>query len=132
MVRQQQASELRAERAFPATVTSASAARRFVDSVLAGWGCESLRDDALLLVSELVTNAATHADSACQVVLRHLPDRLRVEVHDGDARHQPVPQPYDVTAQHGRGLLIVDRVAARWGTDHRGDGKVVWFELVPS
>lgn len=123
--------EPRAERSFPADVASAASARRFVETTLARWGCEDFRDDALLLVSELVTNAATHANSSCDVVVTHLADGIRIEVQDHDASHAPVQQPFDVTAQNGRGLLIVERVAAEWGTEMRPSGKVVWFVLDP-
>jgi anti-sigma regulatory factor (Ser/Thr protein kinase) len=118
-----------AQRSFPADVASAASARRFTEAVLSRWGCDGFRDDALLLVSELVTNAATHANSSCEVIISHAAERLRIEVRDHDPRHVPVQQPFDVTAQHGRGLLIVERVAADWGTRSGPEGKVVWFEL---
>lgn len=111
---------------------SAGTARRFVSSFLT----ESppvVVGAAELLVSELVTNAVKHANlqgTPGTVGLRvavedHL---LRVEVSDGD----PVmPQVGDgsVDAPSGRGLLIIDRLADRWGCFRAGVGKVVWLEL---
>lgn len=119
----------RASRSFPADVASAEAARRFVESVLSKWGCEVFRDDAVLLVSELVTNAVTHAESACDVVVVHENRGIRIEVSDSDRHHDPVQQPLDLASPDGRGLLIVDRVADAWGTSHHDDGKIVWFQL---
>jgi anti-sigma regulatory factor (Ser/Thr protein kinase) len=121
--------EPRAERSFPADVTSAEAARRFVEAVLVEWRCEGFRDDALLLISELVTNAVTHAASECRVAISHLDGGIRFEVHDLDRAHIPVALPLDITSHHGRGLLIVDRTADLWGSEPTHDGKVVWFEL---
>ena len=121
----------RAERSFPAEVARAEAARRFVEDVLVEWRCEGFRDDALLLVSELVTNAVTHALSPCTVVVEHLDGGIRFEVHDHDRRHLPVPQPFSTTSHHGRGLLIVDKMSSLWGSEPTDEGKVVWFELTP-
>ncbi|WP_195210413.1 ATP-binding protein [Actinomarinicola tropica] len=121
--------QLRATRSFPADVASAEAARRFVESVLHRWGCDGFRDDALLLVSELVTNAVVHARSGCEVVVVHESLGVRVEVSDQDRHHDPVQQPLDLVSPHGRGLLIVDRVATAWGTVHEDGGKRVWFQL---
>lgn len=119
----------RAEKTFPPDVTSAGAARRFVASVLADWSCDHLREDAVLLVSELVTNACIHADSHSTVVVTATDDGVRIEVHDSDQAHPPVQQPMSTTAVHGRGLLIVDRVATDWASERTTGGKVVWFVL---
>ena len=85
--------------------------------------------DAVLLVSELATNAVTHADSAFEVVVSVDGDRLRVEVSDADPG-VPQVQWVPAGATSGRGLLIVETLASAWGVSAaEGGGKTVWFEL---
>jgi anti-sigma regulatory factor (Ser/Thr protein kinase) len=105
-----------------------SAARRFVEETLRLWSCEQLIEDARLVVSELVTNAATHASSSARVELRLLSGTLRIGVSDrgGGA---PEPQPIDVYRPGGRGLLLVSAVAVAWGVEGEAHGKTVWAEL---
>jgi anti-sigma regulatory factor (Ser/Thr protein kinase) len=71
----------------------------------------------VLLASELVTNAVVHGAPP-------------VEITVGDA-HPDVPQPRHAMREdeHGRGLLLVDRLSDRWGVDAHPPGKSVWFEL---
>lgn len=113
---------------FPGDRASASQARRFVDGALEAWKRSEFAERATLLVSELVTNAVLHAGTPLDVVVRLRPDRLRVEVHDGSPR-LPERKHYAVSASTGRGLLLVEALAAAWGTEEAGGGKVVWFEL---
>lgn len=108
--------------------SSAADARRFLDQTLGGWNCNALLDASRLLVSELVTNAVLHARTDLELVLRLTPHGVRVEVHDSSAA-TPVPRRYDDDAMTGRGLALVEELAARWGVDAEGDGKSVWFEL---
>ncbi|MCU1394429.1 MAG: hypothetical protein JWM34_2857 [Ilumatobacteraceae bacterium] len=89
--------------------------------------------DAILLTSEIVSNAVMHAPGLCgfRAAYRTSPDRLRVEVEDGSAAlPQLLPQPDPAGLRvGGLGLRLIDGVATRWGTEPRTDGKVVWFEL---
>ena len=118
-----------ARTSLPADLASASAARRFVGTTLREWECDVLTDSALLLVSELVTNAVLHARSALDVVLRLAADRLRIEVHD-ESPTQPTRKYYSTHAGTGRGLMLVEQLAEDWGVDPlEGNGKRVWFEL---
>jgi len=118
-----------ARTSLPADLASAGAARRFLDSKLRQWHCDALADSALLLVSELVTNAVLHARSRFELVVRLDGERLRVEVHD-ESGAQPTRKHYAVSAGTGRGLMLVERLADRWGVDSSGGaGKRVWFEL---
>jgi anti-sigma regulatory factor (Ser/Thr protein kinase) len=117
-----------AEADFPADLASAAAARRFAASVLSSWGYDSLIESAQLLISELVVNAVLHAESSVVVRLALEAGALRVEIRDRAAA-LPELRPVDPTAVTGRGLLIVDAVASRWGVRTEDDGKVVWFEL---
>ena len=87
-------------------------------------------EDAILLVSELVTNALMYGTGSIALACAIDGDIARIEVSDGD----PTPPRAPTTAPDadegtGRGLLIVDRVAARWGVDVGERGKTVWFEL---
>lgn len=82
-----------------------------------------------LLVSELVTNAVRHASTTGEVRLKawSTPQGLRVEVRDpgeGFAPGTPTPR----GADGGYGLVLVERMAQRWGVD-RDEGTCVWFEL---
>ena len=113
-------------------LTAGSDARR---AVVAGNGAvpTSVRDDILLLVSELVTNAVYHAgvgpDGRVRVELRRSARRVRVEVaHPGNGfQHKPVAPA--LGANGGWGLVLVDRIADRWGITGSTDDTRVWFEL---
>jgi anti-sigma regulatory factor (Ser/Thr protein kinase) len=104
-------------------------ARRFVRETFAEWGVKRTVDDALIVVSELVTNAITHAASPCQVRLSCDETSVRVEVFDEGAG-TPDPQPASNTSEHGRGLHLIAAVTAAWGIQQiPDDGKIVWAEL---
>ena len=81
-----------------------------------------------LLTSELVANAVLHAGTRIRVVLRIRGQRLRVEVHDGNAR-LPAQKHYSAMSATGRGLLMVERMSDDWGVAPAAGGKSVWFEL---
>jgi anti-sigma regulatory factor (Ser/Thr protein kinase) len=114
---------------FPADRTAPSRARRFVSDTLRGWDIP--RDkiaDAVLLVSELVTNALLHARSAPSVELTHDGGRVRVDVVD-ESPTIPRRRRYASDAVTGRGIALVETLASRWGSEREGSGKRVWFEL---
>jgi CheY-like chemotaxis protein len=107
-------------------------ARRFVAHHGDAWGYDEILDDALIVVSELVTNAIMHARSACDLCLRDAERILRIEVTDG-GRGSPELQSPAEDAEHGRGLLLVSAMCEAWGVDTLSDGrKMVWAELTPS
>jgi len=89
-------------------------------------------EDALLLVSELVTNAVRHGRPAIEITLGITPQRVRVEVRDGGDALPVVPsgQP-SIDRPTGRGLLIVAATASDWGVERSPGtaGKTVWAEL---
>ncbi len=114
-------------RDFPSTPASAREARRFVESVLEDTDLDHLSYTATMLVSELVANAILHTGTPLAVVVV-VRDRVRVEVHDG-SRQLPVRKHYSNMSGTGRGLMLVERMAAGWGSDPTADGKMVWFEL---
>lgn len=108
---------------------SCAAARQFVRAVLGEgiWGGD--QEAAVLLTSEIVSNAAQHAGGACHLMVRVDAVVLRIEATDRSRirPHLSIPEPLDET---GRGLLLVDVLSHDWGTTERLDGgKAVWFEL---
>ncbi|MGW3324301.1 ATP-binding protein [Streptomyces virginiae] len=107
--------------------------RRFTREALADWGWDGqdTAEDAVLVVSELVTNANLHAGGCHELMLR-ASDVLRVEVYDG-LGELPRPLHPSRSARPGRpgghGLRLVHRLADRWGVQAVGRGKVVWAEI---
>jgi anti-sigma regulatory factor (Ser/Thr protein kinase) len=80
-----------------------------------------------LVVSELATNAVRHAATPYEVAVRVFPT-VRVEVSDASP-DRPAPARDQKSRPNGRGLLIVDKCAERWGVDALPHGKVVWAEV---
>jgi anti-sigma regulatory factor (Ser/Thr protein kinase) len=115
---------------LPVHPSSPGRARRFVRDVLAAWGAARFEEPATLLTSELVTNAVLHARSRPELKLRLTDNRLWVGVAD-NTPVSPVRKRYGPEAATGRGLMLVERMAAAWGTTVTAQGKVVWFELSP-
>jgi len=83
---------------------------------------------AALLTSELVTNAVLHAATPMCVTLHILPDRIRVDVADGNLSF-PAIKDYGRDAATGRGLTLFNTLASDWGVQAVDGGKIVWFEL---
>ena len=112
-----------------ADVESAAAARRFTAAQCGAWGFTGIVDAALLVVSELVTNAVTHARSACTLRVAKSADAVRLEVVD-DGLGSPDPLVVDVDDEHGRGLLLVSAMSSAWGVNSTPTGgKIVWAEI---
>ncbi|MFF0226808.1 ATP-binding protein [Streptomyces sp. NPDC004629] len=118
---------------LPATPASVGAARRAVRALLTSWGIDDeVRDNAVLVTSELVTNAVNHSASeriACR--LHSAAGRLRIEVEDQNrAAALPAPRRPDPDDQSGRGLLLVEALSRDWGvTGTHRSARVVWAEL---
>ncbi|MFF1392253.1 ATP-binding protein [Streptomyces sp. NPDC058287] len=129
--------ELFRERFYGRQRRSVPAAREFTRAALADWGIRDRADDILLCVSELTTNALVHGVPPGRgFLLRVLPyeDGVRVEVHDSGDGVPAVPRPdadaaEAADAENGRGLLLVETLADKWGVGERDPGKVVWCEL---
>jgi anti-sigma regulatory factor (Ser/Thr protein kinase) len=103
-------------------------ARRALQSWLEAVECvDPVPGDALLVVSELVTNVVTHTTSAVVVVATFDDHRLRIEVHDQDPQ-APVAIPR--AAVGGFGLPIVEALCDAWGWEPDGIGKWVWTETL--
>jgi serine/threonine-protein kinase RsbW len=126
-----------ARSSFSGHASSVPQARRFVAGLLAGDFPQ--RDEVLLLVSEVTANAVRHSASgdggAFEVAVSVSGHLVRVEVGDQGGASVPRLAGEDGLVDAltgGRGLRIVDALAARWG--HGGDelGRVVWFEVAAS
>ncbi|WP_031015298.1 SpoIIE family protein phosphatase [Streptomyces sp. NRRL F-5727] len=123
----------RATATFDPVGRSVAAARAFVRDTLQGWGHPELVDDAVVLTSELVTNAVVHAGTAAEVLCLRSEDSIRVEVADRyPEREIPVqsgPAIASPDRENGRGLLLCAALADRWGVDYSPTRKHVWFHL---
>ncbi|GIF26960.1 hypothetical protein Ate02nite_96900 [Paractinoplanes tereljensis] len=114
-----------------------AAARALVRSVLEDAGLDALLNEALLLTTELSTNAVVHANTELDIEVSADQTGLTVTVTDfapGPVEQLavgPRNESFDLgeVAERGRGLLLVDHFASRWGTVHEGTGKGVWFRL---
>jgi PAS domain S-box-containing protein len=124
----------RAAATFEPVGRSVAVARAFVRDTLHGWGFADVVDDAVVLTSELVTNAVIHAGTAADVQCLRYETAVRVEVAD----HYPerdIPmqnrtrQFRDTDNEGGRGLLLCAALASRWGVEYTAAGKHVWFQL---
>jgi anti-sigma regulatory factor (Ser/Thr protein kinase) len=119
---------------LPASLLAPGHARAWAGAELDRGGLSAReRDDVMLLLSELVTNAVRHAGrgehAAVTVRLAVADGSIRIEVCDAGDGFSPAqisrPAP---DAIGGRGLFVIDAMAARWGT-HRGGDHCVWLEL---
>ncbi len=92
-----------------------------------------MRDEAVLLASELCANALQHTASgnggAFEVTVYLGQDSLRIEVRDDGSKTVPVVQTFDQLSEDGRGLEIVALIAHRWGQCGDEFGRSVFFEL---
>ncbi|KOV96872.1 PAS/PAC sensor protein [Streptomyces sp. NRRL B-1140] len=105
-------------------------ARRFARRTLRSWGVTAEYDAVLLVVSELVTNALVHTDGKVRMDLTLIGNRLRVAVADASPRSPVRPASIGWEATGGRGILLVEALAATWGTLPVSGGKQVWAELL--
>ncbi len=143
---------------LPASPVSASQARSFLSATVARWGLPELRDDLMLAVSEVVTNAVLHARTPMSVHAAVTGGIVEVGVSDTDPRPPVVRAPredlvgdldmmrgFDDTDPRdptmsvgdagsvaaGRGLHLLEAVADQWGVTQTRDevGKEVWFSV---
>jgi anti-sigma regulatory factor (Ser/Thr protein kinase) len=115
-----------------ADLTAAAAARSVVEDAIRTWRVPVDAEVAILLTSELVTNAVTHGTPTAGtfVLLTIVCDAtgLRVDVHDGSG-DLPVLDSAPTEAETGRGLLLVTSLSAEWGFYATPAGKAVYFAL---
>lgn len=123
---------LRAQYRLRLTVGAHSARhiRTIARSLLAEWAMPALTDAVELGVTELVANVVRHVpDRRCEVLILRQPGGVRVEVTDRFAQLPACAVRSGPEDEGGRGLLLLDAVAGKWGVDARGGvGKTVWFE----
>ncbi|WP_329042530.1 SpoIIE family protein phosphatase [Streptomyces sp. NBC_00178] len=108
-----------------------SEARSIVRQALADWGLAVLADDAVLVTGELLVNVLLHTEGGAVLTLEVLPEpvrRIRLSVQDRSSVWPRRRAPGE-TSTTGRGLLLLDAVAERWGIEPRGEGKAVWCEI---
>jgi len=114
--------------ALPGHALGVARARRFTARALTDWSLAHLADDAVLLVSELTTNAFLHGREPAALHLRADGAELRIAVSDADPR-PPAMRKHGRTATTGRGLRMVDQLCSSWGTEPHDGGKRVWCTL---
>ncbi|MFC9677265.1 MULTISPECIES: SpoIIE family protein phosphatase [unclassified Streptomyces] len=124
----------RAAATFDPVGRSVATARAFVRDTLQGWGFPDIIDDAVVLTSELVTNAVVHAGTSAEVLCLRTDDGVRVEVADRyPEREIPLQQSAinmgNPDREGGRGLQLCAALATRWGVDYTPTHKLVWFQL---
>ena len=115
---------------LPPVVASVPLARHVTLEALRSWGAPHDLDDAALLVSELVSNVVDHAhtEAALTLELSLAGNWLRISLADGSAI-RPVVRELSHDRPRGRGLRLVEAIAARWGVEDHHGGKRIWFEL---
>jgi len=116
-------------RRFEPKPRNVRAAREFVADELRDQGFHGDSDVVLLLASELVTNAVRHAATPFEIEVDVDDGQVRVAVTDLDVEHGPEMQRPAPDDTNGRGLLLVDQLAAVWGSNRVGGHKSVWFTL---
>ena len=119
---------------LPPVPESAKVAREFTTATLRNWRLDPLISDAVLIASELVTNAINHGSQHGQpepveLTWSYQVSRLICVITDRGAE-PPVASPADPDAESGHGLQIVGALAAAWGWTMLGTGeKAVWAAL---
>jgi anti-sigma regulatory factor (Ser/Thr protein kinase) len=109
--------------------TAAPEARSQVRAAIGAWDIPVDVNVAVLLTSELVTNAIRHeAGETVTLAITGSRDQLRVDVHD-TSRSLPVLVEAPVDAEAGRGLMLVARLSDEWGMYLTPAGKAVYFTL---
>lgn len=124
----------RAAASFEPVGRSVATARSFVRDTLQGWGFADIIDDAVVLTSELVTNAVVHAGTHADVLCLRSDDGVRIEVADRYPEREIPLQGSLATMgspdrEGGRGLQLCAAIAGRWGVEYTPTHKQVWFQL---
>nr|WP_234438135.1 PAS domain S-box protein [Streptomyces sp. 303MFCol5.2] len=113
---------------LPAAPASVPEGRAFLHKALTSWNCAERADDALLLLSETLTNAVQHSEGPIGLHLHRTATDLTVEVSDPSPQ-LPQPRVAVEEAESGRGLMLVRALAAAWGVRPTDEGKTTWFTL---
>jgi anti-sigma regulatory factor (Ser/Thr protein kinase) len=114
---------------LPAGPAAVATARRQVRAAIVAWDVPVDMDTAVLLTSELVTNAIAHeAGGTVVLTITCICGQLRVDVHDTSCA-APVPVAAPADAETGRGLMLVASLSTDWGYHPTPAGKAVYFTL---
>lgn len=119
---------------LPCAASSVRAARSSISTELDAWGAtqtDAAYDrvtDVVLVVSELVANAVRFCARDLDLLLVAHRDHIEIAVTDDNPQPAELQQPDPLTPS-GRGLLLVDALAERWGQRQHGQGKTVWARL---
>ncbi|MFL6140192.1 MAG: ATP-binding protein [Frankiaceae bacterium] len=114
---------------LPCSADSAAEARRHVRQVCGAVAADELCLAVQLVATELVANAVRHAHTGVRLSVLPTPQGVLVEVAD-DSPRMPERRDPGLFDESGRGLWLVDAVAARWGVERESPGKRVWAELI--
>ncbi|WP_091202618.1 ATP-binding protein [Micromonospora narathiwatensis] len=120
---------------LPPVAVAAREARALVTDGCVRWGVPELVEPACIAVTEMVNNVVAHAGTPMTVRVAprdddaRSPRGLRLAVRDGSTRPPAYAGLAPLTSIGGRGLLLIDTVARRWGSTPLPDGKVVWCVL---
>lgn len=118
----------RAQRELPVSPAAPAIARDFLRASTCVAHHSAVVDDAVLLVSELVTNSVLHGGPPVVVAVDCDGDALQVRVRDGSSE-LPAPRHALQADENGRGLALVANLSSSWGVDPVPDGKHVWFMI---
>ena len=116
------------EQSWPAEAATVPAARLFVRRYLVEQQLQGLRDDAELIVTELVSNVVLHVGGTVRVRLTATADELRLEVSD-DSPVPPLLRTLSQTSSTGRGMRLVHSLSAEHGVRPWHSGKTIWVRL---
>jgi anti-anti-sigma regulatory factor/anti-sigma regulatory factor (Ser/Thr protein kinase) len=111
------------------TPASLAIARSLVDRACRAWDLPQLSEAAQLIVTELVANGVRHARTEMQVSLAIRARYLHIAVRDRSTRRARLVSALEQYAESGRGLVLVEAMAASWGCAPTSDGKAVWATL---
>ncbi|MCM0677961.1 ATP-binding protein [Micromonospora phytophila] len=111
------------------TVGAARQARQLVTDGCHRWGVVELAEPGCIAVTEMVNNVVAHARTAMTVRLAPRDSTLHLAVRDHSPRQPAFAGLAPLNSAGGRGLLLIDTVARRWGSTRVPDGKVVWCVL---
>ena len=119
---------VRVATSLPPNDLSAAQGRRFVRAALHANTVPEIVDTAVLLASELITNAVLHGRSEVELTVEITGVAVKVSAADMNSR-MPVLQSADELALDGRGIAIINLLASSWGVVTTEAGKTVWFCL---
>ncbi len=127
---QQRPDCVRISRPFAPAPAELGRVRATVRNAAVAWQLsDDLRERAVLVANELVTNAIEHAGTRCAMSLELARASLDIRVRDYFPARLPRCRPPDPTAMRGRGLHLVSAFTSSWGVERQPDGKTVWARL---